>query len=130
VNLQYNQEQEDKTMTMHNDDGYLEEIQGKMDGDLFKAMLEVFSQHLMEEELDLHLGAGRHERTHKRKGHRNGYTPRSLKTRVGELGLRVPQARGTQPYSPMLFAKWERSERALLVACAEMYFMGVSTRKG
>ena len=29
----------------------------------------------------------------------------------------------------MLFAKWQRSERALLVACAEMYFMGVSTRK-
>jgi transposase-like protein len=29
----------------------------------------------------------------------------------------------------MLFAKWQRTERALLVACAEMYFMGVSTRK-
>jgi transposase-like protein len=27
-----------------------------------------------------------------------------------------------------MFAKWERSERALLVACSEMYFQGVSTR--
>jgi transposase-like protein len=28
-----------------------------------------------------------------------------------------------------MFARWQRSERALLVACAEMYFQGVSTRK-
>jgi transposase-like protein len=27
-----------------------------------------------------------------------------------------------------MFHKWQRSERALLVACAEMYFQGVSTR--
>jgi transposase-like protein len=32
------------------------------------------------------------------------------------------------PYHPSLFNKWQRSERALLVACAEMYFQGVSTR--
>jgi transposase-like protein len=116
-------------MTRHKDDGYLDAVQEQMDGDLFHAMLEVTAQRLMEEELELHLGAERHERTSGRRGHRNGYKPRSLNTRVGKLALRVPQARGTEPYSPMLFAKWERSERALLVACSEMYFMGVSTRK-
>lgn len=116
-------------MTKHNNDGYLDEIQERMDGDLFKTMLEVFAQHLMEEEVGVHVGAQRHERTPQRRGHRNGYKGRSLKTRVGELALQVPQARGVEPYSPMLFARWERSERALLVACAEMYFMGVSTRK-
>jgi hypothetical protein len=41
---------------------------------------------------------------------------------MGKLELSVPQARGTEPYSPMFFAKWQRSERALLVACAEMYY--------
>lgn len=116
-------------MTKKKCDGYLDEIQGRMDGDVFKAMLEVMAQHLMEEELALHLGAERHERTAERRGHRNGYKGRRLKTRMGELKLQVPQARGVEPYSPLLFAKWERSERALLVACAEMYFMGVSTRK-
>jgi putative transposase len=42
----------------------------------------------------------------------------------------VPQVRDCDrgPYHPSLFAKWERSERALLVACGEMYFQGVSTR--
>jgi putative transposase len=116
-------------MTTSYGDGYLDEIQEKTDGDVLKTMIEVLAQHMMEEELARHVGAGRHERTRNRRGHRNGYKPRSLKTRVGELALQVPQARGTEPYSPMLFAKWERSERALLVACAEMYFMGVSTRK-
>jgi transposase-like protein len=116
-------------MTTHKDDGYLEAVQERMNGDVFKAMLEVMAQRVMEEEIALHLGAERHERSSDRRGHRNGYKPRSLKTRVGELSLHVPQARGVEPYSPMLFARWERSERALLVACAEMYFMGVSTRK-
>ena len=116
-------------MTKRHNDGYLDEIQESTDGDLFKAMLEVMARRVMEEELAVHLGAEPHERTSSRRGHRNGYKPRRLKTRVGELALEVPQVRGMEPYSPMLFAKWERSERALLAACAEMYFMGVSTRK-
>ncbi|MCP4645975.1 MAG: IS256 family transposase [bacterium] len=116
-------------MTKQKCDGYVDEIQERTEGDVFKAMLEVMAQYVMEEEFARHLGAERHERTTERRGHRNGYKGRRLKTRMGELELQVPQARGVEPYSPMLFAKWQRSERALLVACAEMYFMGVSTRK-
>jgi transposase-like protein len=77
------------------------------------------------------VGAERHERTDQRVGYRNGSKPRRLKTRVGELELAVPQVRGgsgCEPYHPSLFARWQRSERALLTACAEMYFQGVSTR--
>jgi transposase-like protein len=116
-------------MTKQKFDGYLDEIQEAMDGDVFKAMVQVMAQRVMEEEVARHLGAERHERTEERRGHRNGYKGRGLKTRVGELSLQVPQTRGVEPYSPTLFAKWQRTERALLVACAEMYFMGVSTRK-
>ncbi|HOZ50023.1 MAG TPA: IS256 family transposase [Candidatus Hydrogenedentes bacterium] len=116
-------------MTKHQCDGYLDEIQERSEGDVVREMLRVMMQEVMEEELARHLGAERHERTEQRTGHRNGYKPRTFKTRVGEIALAVPQARGTEPYSPLFFAKWERSERALLVACAEMYFMGVSTRK-
>jgi len=114
---------------MSKSSGYLDEIQAHSDEDMFKEMLRVMAQAVMEEELERHLGAERHERTAHRKGHRNGYKPRRFNTRMGTLELEVPQARGTQPYSPLLFAKWQRNERALLVACAEMYFMGVSTRK-
>ncbi len=115
-------------MTKHNCDEYLDEMQELTGEDMFKTMLETMAHRVMHEELERHLGAERHERTPKRRGYRNGYKKRSLNTRVGQLELQVPQARGVEPYSPMLYAKWQRSERALLVACAEMYFMGVSTR--
>ena len=98
------------------------------DPDRLKEVLEVLCQSVMKEEVSAHVGANRHERNDDRRGHRNGFKPRTLATRVGELQLSVPQVRGCEPYHPSLFARWERSERALLVACGEMYFQGVSTR--
>lgn len=108
---------------------YMMQMQTEGSEDPIKMMLEVMMKAVMEAGVEKHLGAGRHERTEERKGHRNGHKPRKLTTRVGEVELSVPQVRGTTPYSPHFFAKWQRTERALLVACAEMYFMGVSTRK-
>jgi transposase-like protein len=93
-----------------------------------KRLLEHLLGQAMGAEVSSHLAAGLHERTDARRGHRNGYKPRTLKTRVGELELAVPQVRSCEPYHPSMFARWQRSERALLVACAEMYFQGVSTR--
>lgn len=97
--------------------------------DLLRELLRSAAQAVMAEEVARHLGAGAYERSEGRVGHRNGMKPRTLKTRVGELSLRVPQVRGMEPYHPSLFARYQRSERALLVACAEMYYLGVSTRK-
>jgi putative transposase len=98
------------------------------DPDRLRRVLEVICQTAMKQEVSSHLGADRHERSEDRRGHRNGFKPRTLQTRVGELQLSVPQVRGCDPYHPSLFGRWERSERALLVACGEMYFQGVSTR--
>lgn len=94
-----------------------------------KRFLEAVLGRVMSAEVAEHVGATPHQRSGDRRGQRNGYKPRRLKTRVGELELSVPQVRGCEPYHPSLWAKWQRSERALLVACAEMYFQGVSTRK-
>jgi putative transposase len=44
-----------------------------------------------------HVGAALHERTESRVGRRNGYKPRTLRTRVGGLELDVPQVRGCEP---------------------------------
>lgn len=93
-----------------------------------KAFLQAVVQRVMEAEAQEHVGAAPHERSEQRRGHRNGTKPRMLNTRVGELELEVPQVRGCEPYHPSLFNKWQRSERALLATCAEMYFQGVSTR--
>lgn len=104
----------------------LQRLFAEQDG--LKRFLESVIQQAMAVEVDKHLQAGHHERTESRSGYRNGSKPRTFKTRAGELELSVPQVRGCEPYHPGLFNKWQRSERALLVACGEMYFQGVSTR--
>lgn len=95
-----------------------------------RRLLEAVVEIGMREEVAAHLGAAEHERSEGRRGYRSGSKPRTLKTRVGELSLSVPQVRACDagPYHPSMFARWQRSERALLVACGEMYFQGVSTR--
>lgn len=98
--------------------------------DGLRRVLEAVIEVGMREEVAAHVGADRHARGDGRKGYRNGTKPRTMATRVGALTLSVPQVRGCEagPYHPSMFARWERSERALLVACGEMYFQGVSTR--
>jgi putative transposase len=98
------------------------------DRDGLKRLLETLLQATMQSEVSQHIGAERHQRSEGRTGHRNGLKPRKVNTRIGELDLQVPQVRGCDPYHPSMFNKWQRSERALLVACGEMYFQGVSTR--
>lgn len=93
-----------------------------------KELVQWLANQSMQQEVSRHVGAQRHERSDERTGYRNGSKARKLNTRVGELELDVPQVRGCEPYHPSLFGQWERSERALLVACSEMYFQGVSTR--
>jgi putative transposase len=112
-------------------DGLAESLQGVFrEKEGLKALLESLLKEAMAQEVEAHLGAAPYERSAGRRGRRNGHKPRALKTRVGELELSVPQVRGCEsgPYHPSMFGRWERSERALLVACAEMYFQGVSTR--
>ncbi len=85
-------------------------------------------QQILEAEMAQHIGAAPYERTESRTGQRNGYKPRTLRTRVGTLNLLVPQDReGT--FSTGLFARYQRNEKALVLALMEMYVEGVSTRK-
>lgn len=104
----------------------LQELFMRKDGlpELLKALMNA----AMKQEASVQIGAGPHERSADRRGQRNGFKPRTLNTRVGKLELSVPQVRGSEPYHPSMFNKWQRSERALMAACAEMYFQGVSTR--
>jgi len=76
------------------------------------------------------LGAQPYERTPERAGHANGFKPRTLKTRVGELSLRVPQVRGAEtPFRTSVLERGQRHERALVLSLAEMYVQGVATRR-
>ncbi len=98
------------------------------DSDFLRQLVERALQRFLEAEMTAHLNAARYERSEGRQGHRNGYKPRQLRTRVGTLTLRVPQEReGT--FSTQLFARYQRSEKALVLALMEMYVEGVSPRK-
>jgi len=98
------------------------------DPGFLRGIVERAVQAILEEEMTAHLGAGRYERGDGRTGYRNGTKPRTLTTRVGVLELRVPQDRdGT--FATELFARYQRSEQALVTTLMERYVQGVSTRK-
>jgi putative transposase len=69
------------------------------------------------------------ERTDARLGHANGFKPKTLKTRLGPITFAIPQVRGEVDFYPSALEKGIRSEQALILALAEMYVQGVSTRK-
>jgi putative transposase len=85
-------------------------------------------QAVLELEMEECLQAGKHERTDQRLGYRSGYYRRRLITRVGTILLRVPQDRAGH-FSTQVFEQYQRSEKALVAALAQMYVQGVSTRK-
>ena len=91
-------------------------------------MIRLLVNQAMQIERDKHLNAKPYERSEERNGHANGYKPKTVKTRVGEVTFAIPQVREGGFY-PEALEKGLRSERALLMALAEMYVQGVSTRR-
>lgn len=75
-----------------------------------------------------YLGVDPFQRSPERTDQANGFKPKTVKTRVGEVTFAVPQVRNGDFY-PGALEKGLRSERALNLALAEMYVQGVSTRK-
>jgi putative transposase len=100
----------------------------RRDQDFVRAALEALLQAALEAEMTEAIGAEKGERTETRLAYRSGYYGRALITRVGTLELRVPQDRLGR-FSTELFARYQRSEKALVGTLAEMYVQGVSTRK-
>jgi putative transposase len=108
----------------------LEEVKALLAGDrdFLRPLVQAVLQELLEAEMTEALGAEKGERTPLRLGHRSGYYGRTQVARVGKLELRVPQDREGR-FSTELFERYQRSEKALVAALAEMYVQGVSTRK-
>lgn len=96
--------------------------------DLLRAMLGQMMQAAIQAEFDRFMGAGPWQRTGERRGWRNGSKRRRLHTRVGTIELRIPKDREGR-FQPSLFERYQRSEKAFVLALVEMYIQGVSTRK-
>ncbi|WP_263842085.1 IS256 family transposase [Salinibacter sp.] len=106
-----------------------EELEKILLGDRGRDLLmeKVFNQ-VLEAEMTEHLGADRYERNENRSGYRNGSYERELTTRVGQLTLEVPRCKDGS-FSTKLFQRYQRSEKALVLALMEMVVQGVSTRR-
>lgn len=118
--------------TEENDTEIFEMLQTLMNEGLqgFPAVMARMYNLAMQFERELHLGAGKYERTQCRRGYANGYKPKTLNTHAGRLALRIPQVRDSEtPFYPRSLERGTRYERALKMAVAEMYVKGVSTRK-
>ena len=118
-------------MTPRSDDKLKQEVmevlfRHGMDG--MQPVMETLLNEAMKVERAEVLKAQPYERTEQRQGYANGFKDKTLKSRIGELRIKVPQVRGLSFY-PNCIEKGCRSERALKVAIAEMYIQGVSTRR-
>jgi putative transposase len=96
--------------------------------DFIPELLRVMMNTAMQIERQKFLGVGPYERSQERQAHANGYKPKTVKTRVGNVTFDIPQVREGGFY-PEALEKGQRSERALILTLAEMYIQGVSTRK-
>jgi putative transposase len=76
------------------------------------------------------LDAGLYERTPARRGYANGYKAKKLDTPAGTVTVEVPKSKGHdgEPFYPQSLERGRRSCRAVMLAVAEMYIKGVSTR--
>lgn len=114
-------------MTHPNDYTLTNELAGK-GLDAIPELLRVLINNAMQAERAKYLQAGDYQRTEDRTGYANGYKPKTVKTRMGEITFSIPQVREGGFY-PTALEKGLRSERALVITLAEMYIQGVSTRK-
>ena len=84
--------------------------------DFLRELVQRTVQQVLEAEMSSFLGAESYQRNDVRRGWRNGYKPRTLKTRVGELELMVPKDRDGQ-FQTELFERYQRSEKAFVWRC-------------
>ena len=96
--------------------------------DILPELIQVIINAAMQAERQQYLKAEPYQHTEEREGHANGFKPKTVHTRVGNITFAIPQVREGGFY-PEALEKGLRSERAFLLALAEMYVQGVSTRK-
>ena len=60
---------------------------------------------------------------------RNGYRERNLVTCVGDITMRIPKLRSGSFFPEDVVERYQRVDRAVVSAVAEMYATGTSTRK-
>jgi len=104
--------------------------QGNMLEELIERSVRMVMQRILEQEVTDYLGRGYFERnSESRRGHRNGYEGKSLKTAEGKMRLEVPQVRGSEEtYRSEFLKNLDGLTPGLRRLAVEMYARGLSTR--
>lgn len=95
--------------------------------DMFRDMLE----QVMEAEMDEELGRERCERSKEPEGaprnYRNGHTPKTVKSELGEIDIQVPRDRQGK-FEPQILPKYERNVEGMEEKILALYATGMSQR--
>ena len=89
--------------------------------ELVRTLAEVLVNQIMDAEADQLCEGGANSR--------NGYRERELATCVGTITMRIPKLRSGSFFPEDIVERYQRVDRALVAAVAEMYATGTSTRK-
>ncbi|HON10690.1 MAG: IS256 family transposase [Fibrobacter sp.] len=119
-------------MDVQSESTFLTEVVGILNEHGFDGVsrcVEILINEAMRIERNNALKAGPYERSENRKGYANGFKPKTVRSRIGNLTFEVPQVRGDVSFYPSALERGIRSERALKVAIGEMYVNGISTRR-
>ena len=107
----------------------LQEIIWSKVGSAVKRLIKSLIENLLEDELTELLGAGRYERSSKRKGYRNGHYERNLLTKYGLIeDIQVPRM-DEGGFQFTVFDRYERRRWDVDAAIGRLFLNGVSTRK-
>jgi len=96
--------------------------------DEMKTQCKRIVEYLLQEEQREHLGLRRSERSAERDGYRAGYSRITIKTSLGTIEIKRPRLR-VQTYLSKILPLYAKTERYLLDLIANLYLVGVSTRK-
>lgn len=99
--------------------------------DSFRSVLEQLFGLAMILEREQFLQAREYERTPQRRGYANGYEGKTIDTPAGTLRLRIPRTRdhADEPFYPHSLERGQRVTRTVMLALAQMWVDGVSTRR-
>ncbi len=95
--------------------------------DFLPELIRIVINAAMQAERQQYLKTATYKRTPDRRGNANGFKPKEVRTRLGEILLDIPQVHEGGFY-PKALEKGQCSKRALTLTLAEMYVQGVSTR--
>ena len=87
--------------------------------DYLPELIRIVINNAMHVECQKYLCVGSHERSEERQGHANGFKAKTVTTRVAPITYDTPRVREGGFY-PQALEKGLRSERALMLALAEM----------